>query len=133
VTQSTHRPGDRNRKTQAFATGRAAGRGGRHGSSECRQRSRPIAANRTGALIDENRRDPDQLLTTKQAAELLGFHPFTLHGWRCAGLMDPPWYVVGGGRIRYRRGDLLDYIQRGRCGQGTMPARFKETPAVEES
>ena len=41
---------------------------------------------------------------------------------------DLPWYVIGSGRIRYRRGDALDYIQRGLYGQGTVPAHFKQAP-----
>lgn len=76
--------------------------------------------------MEELRPDPDQLLTTQQAAELLGLHPFTLHGWRCNGRKDLPWYVIGGGRIRYRRGDVLTYIQRDLYGQGTAPARVKQ-------
>jgi hypothetical protein len=43
-----------------------------------------------------------------------------------------PWYVIGVGRICYRRGDVLDYIQRGLYGQGTVPARFRQTTAVDE-
>lgn len=82
--------------------------------------------------MEETRPDPDQLLTTQQAAELLGLHPFTLHGWRCAGRRELPWYVIGAGRIRYRRGDVMDYIQRGLYGQGTVPARFRQAPVVEE-
>lgn len=82
--------------------------------------------------MDDTRIDPYQLLTTKQAAELLGLHPFTLHGWRCAGRKDLRWYVIGGGRIRYRRGDVLDYIQRGLFGQGTVPARSRQAPVPKE-
>jgi Helix-turn-helix domain len=82
--------------------------------------------------MEETRPDPDQLLTTPQAAELLGLHPFTLHGWRCDGRKDLPWYVIGRGRIRYRRGDVLDYIQRGLYGQGRVPARFRQAPMGEE-
>jgi hypothetical protein len=132
VALSTHNPADRNRKTLAFALGRAAGREGRRGSSECRRRCRRIEKILTGVLMEEIRPDPDQLLTTQQAAELLGLHPFTLHGWRCAGRRELPWYVIGAGRIRYRRGDVLDYIQRGLYGQGTVPARFRQAPVVEE-
>jgi hypothetical protein len=132
VALSSHNPADRNRKTQAFTIERAAGRGRRRGSSACRQCYRRIEPTCTGELMDETHHDPDQLLTTKQAAELLGFHPFTLHGWRCAGRRDLPWYVIGGGRIRYRRGDVLDYIQRGLHGQGKVPVRFRQAPATED-
>ena len=82
--------------------------------------------------MEETRPDPDQLLTTQRAAELLGLHPFTLHGWRCAGRRELPWYVIGAGRIRYRRGDVLHYIQRGLYVQGTVPARSRQAPVVEE-
>ena len=104
---------------------RAVGREGRRGSSERRQWGRRFAMSHSGVLMEKTRPDLDQLLTTQQAAELLGLHPFTLHGWHCAGRRELPWYVIGGGRIRYRRGDVLDYIQRGLYGQGTVPARFK--------
>ena len=52
--------------------------------------------------MEETRPDLDQLLTTQQAAELLGLHRFTLPGWRCAGRRELPWHVIGAGRIRDR-------------------------------
>jgi hypothetical protein len=64
----------------------------------------------------------DQLLTTNEAAALLALHPFTLHRWRCHGQTDLPWYKVAG-RIRYRRGDLVAFVEAGRLGKAAVPTR----------
>lgn len=54
---------------------------------------------------------PDfDLLTEHEAAALLKFSPHALRSWRSRGL-EPPFIRVGGRAIRYRRQDLLDWLE----------------------
>ena len=58
-----------------------------------------------------NRNDPlsSALLTPGQASQLLGIHPNTLRRWSDLGVV--PAYRVGpGGHRRFRRRDLLAYL-----------------------
>ncbi len=51
------------------------------------------------------------LLTSDQAAAVLGVKPATLQNWRCLGRHALPFVKVG--RLpRYRTGDLIDWIGR---------------------
>lgn len=56
--------------------------------------------------------DPDQLLTTKEAAALLVIAEHTLQNMRTAGT-GPLAVRIGSGRkakVRYRRQDLADWV-----------------------
>ena len=50
------------------------------------------------------------LLTSSQAAELLGVTVATLATWRCTGRYPLPWVRVGR-CIRYRPEDLVAFIE----------------------
>jgi hypothetical protein len=63
-------------------------------------------------VIDEV--DPDDFLTEAQLANILGRSPSTLQKDRCYGRGVP--FVKFGGMVRYRFGDLLDYIAAHRVG-----------------
>lgn len=52
--------------------------------------------------------DPDALLTEAQAADFLSISMRTLQAWRVRG--GGPVFVRAGRAIRYRRRDLLDWI-----------------------
>ena len=53
----------------------------------------------------------DQLLTRKQAAEVLGFQPQTLARWKWEGREDrPPEVRVGSRAVRYRASELSRWI-----------------------
>lgn len=52
-----------------------------------------------------------ELLTTRQAAELLGIGERTL--WRYANCGYAPVPVKIGGAVRFRRGELLAWIEAG--------------------
>ena len=52
--------------------------------------------------------DPNKLLTDPVATEILGVAKGTLNVWRHEG--KGPRYVKLEGAVRYRYGDLLDYI-----------------------
>jgi phage terminase Nu1 subunit (DNA packaging protein) len=53
--------------------------------------------------------DPDVLLNEVQSADLLNLSVRTLQAWRSAG--HGPLFVRAGRAIRYRRRDLLTWIE----------------------
>ncbi len=55
--------------------------------------------------------DPDALLTENQAVLLLNLSARTLQSWRLRG--GGPKFVKAGRAVRYRRSDLLDWIDKG--------------------
>lgn len=55
----------------------------------------------------------DKLLTTKEAAEILGYKPYTLKLARQAnklGGKEPPKVTMLGTTVRYKKSDLLAWI-----------------------
>jgi len=58
--------------------------------------------------------DPDALLTEVQVGELFGLSIRTLQAWR-ARRAGPPFVQVGRA-IRYRRSDLIDWINANTMG-----------------
>lgn len=54
----------------------------------------------------------NRLLSTKEAAKLLGMKPATLDAWRCRH-KGPAWVVVGSRAIRYRLSALTNFIHSG--------------------
>jgi hypothetical protein len=61
-----------------------------------------------------------KLLTPREAAEMLACAASTLAVWRCTRRYDLPWILVGRA-VRYRREDLLAFIER-RTQQPATPA-----------
>jgi predicted DNA-binding transcriptional regulator AlpA len=55
-----------------------------------------------------NTLDPDGLLTERQTAELLNLSVRTLQAWRVKG--DGPRFVHAGRAVRYRRRDLIAWM-----------------------
>lgn len=53
----------------------------------------------------------DELLTEAEAAALVRLKPATLRAWRSRGI-EPPFVRMGSRAVRYRRQDLLDFIDR---------------------
>lgn len=64
--------------------------------------------------------DQDALLTDEQAAELLNLSPRTLGHWR-ARKYGPHW-VKCSKAVRYRRGDLTDWIKKNSSGFASSSA-----------
>lgn len=63
--------------------------------------------------------NPDTLITTKQAAELLAIRPNTLATWRSENRSPVPHVQVGARAVRYRLGDVWAYIRsQSEKGQG---------------
>ena len=58
----------------------------------------------------EVKRDPDQLLTEKQAADILCYSQRALQNWRLRG-GGPKYVKVSARSIRYRRCDLQDWTK----------------------
>lgn len=56
-----------------------------------------------------DKQDHNKLIREPEAAELLGFSPRTLQGWRVRG-GGPRFCKSSKKAIRYRVGDLLDWI-----------------------
>jgi Helix-turn-helix domain len=58
--------------------------------------------------------DPDALLTEVQVAELFGLSVRTLQAWRVR--VAGPRFVQAGRAIRYRRRDLIDWVEANTMG-----------------
>lgn len=56
------------------------------------------------------------LLSTRQAAEILGLSSGTLENWRSAGV-GPPWRRIGSKTIRYLKSELIAWTE----GPGGQP------------
>ena len=58
--------------------------------------------------------DPNQMLTTAEAATLLGLKPATLANWREDGSVDLAFSKFGS-CVRYRYGDVVAFAARASC------------------
>jgi excisionase family DNA binding protein len=65
--------------------------------------------------------DPNQMLTTSEAATLLGLKPATLANWREDGSVDLAFSKFGS-CVRYRYADVVAFAERARC-TSTLAAR----------
>jgi hypothetical protein len=68
----------------------------------------------SGALMEPNMHNKqtvnaDEILTERDAAELLKVSCRTLQAWRCARV--GPRFIRVGRSVRYRRSDLFDWIE----------------------
>jgi predicted DNA-binding transcriptional regulator AlpA len=68
--------------------------------------SRRAKMNTTAPATD----DPDRLVDERQAAEFLAYSVRALQNWRVRG-GGPRFVKVSGRSIRYRRRDLIDWIE----------------------
>ena len=59
--------------------------------------------------------EQDQLLTRRQAAEVLGLQPQTLAKWAVTG-SHLPMVKVGARAVRYRQSELNKFIERQTIG-----------------
>ncbi len=67
-----------------------------------------VSSRKTTAILAEDRRDYDALLNEVQAAQFLSLSIRTLQAWRLKSV--GPRIVRAGRAIRYRRRDLIDWI-----------------------
>lgn len=49
------------------------------------------------------------LISTKQAAKMLGAEPATLRGWRCAKI-GPPFIRISSRSVKYDERDIQTYV-----------------------
>jgi excisionase family DNA binding protein len=76
-----------------------------------RERVRQIAKAETTAKKKPARNDPDALLTTAEAAELLNIHVNTVRRWSNKGMLET--YRIGSrGDRRLRRGDVDKLLRK---------------------
>jgi predicted DNA-binding transcriptional regulator AlpA len=68
-------------------------------------------------LLPTRTNDPDALLTELQVSELLGLSVRTLQAWRAR--LAGPRFVQAGRAVRYRRRDLIDWIEANTMGPAT--------------
>ena len=76
-----------------------------------------VRAKREDAFRDPTLNPPTEpigLLTTKDAARLLGLSPAMLERWRWMKVGPPFVRPTGGRAVRYRWRDLIDWIERNR-------------------
>ncbi|MEA1606890.1 helix-turn-helix transcriptional regulator [Pseudomonas spirodelae] len=59
------------------------------------------------------------LLTTGQVADFLGMSPRTLAGWRARRWGGPAW-VKCGSRVRYRKADVMAWLEAGKRQGGEV-------------
>jgi len=60
-------------------------------------------------LTAQTQGDPDELVTRKEAAQLLGVSLPTLHDYTARGII--PGYRIGT-RVRYKKGEILDCLRK---------------------
>lgn len=72
--------------------------------------------------------DPNQMLSTEQAAALLGLRPCTLAAWREDGSQPQLAFFKLGKAVRYRYADLVAFLETRRASS-TLAAR-QLTPAT---
>jgi excisionase family DNA binding protein len=75
--------------------------------------------------VDDAAFDPNQMLTTREAAVLLGLKPATLANWREDGTVDLAFSKFGRS-VRYRYGDVVAFAQRTRCTSTLAARQIKE-------
>lgn len=68
--------------------------------------------------ITHNHEESDErLLSRSEAAKKLGVKPSTLAAWAYLKTQDLPFVRVGS-RVKYRQGDVRDFILRNTIGHG---------------
>ena len=73
----------------------------------------------------EMNNDPDQLLTEKDAASLIGYTPRALQNWRLRG-GGPQYVKVSARSVRYQRRDVIEWIdQRKQSHTSQGPQNFQ--------
>jgi excisionase family DNA binding protein len=62
--------------------------------------------------MSNTRTPPEQLLTEREAAPLLGVEAETLQKWRATGRHGLPFVKLGRKIVRYRPSDITKFIER---------------------
>lgn len=77
--------------------------------------------------------DPNRLLTTIEAAELLGLQPCTLSAWREDGSQPGLAFFKLGKAVRYRYGDLISFVETRRASSTLLARQLPQRAAPATS
>jgi len=77
--------------------------------------------------------DPNQMLSTQDAAALLGLQPCTLAAWREDGSQPGLAFFKLGKAVRYRYADLLAFIETRKASSTLTARQMAPTPAPQVS
>lgn len=67
----------------------------------------------------------EALLTRDEAARFLRIKPQTLRNWALKDPMPIPFYKLGGWHVRYKKSDLLEYVNNRRIENRADYAKCK--------
>jgi len=73
--------------------------------------------------------DPNQMLSTQDAAALLGLQPCTLAAWREDGSQPGLAFFKLGKAVRYRYADLLAFIETRKASSTLLARQISPPPA----
>lgn len=80
--------------------------------------------------------DPNQMLSTQEAARLLGLQPCTLSAWREDGSQPGLAFFKLGKAVRYRYGDIQAFLETRRASSTLaarqLPVFTMEAPTVRD-
>lgn len=54
----------------------------------------------------------EEIITTKDVAQILGIKPATLYGWIFRKKVPFPMYKLNERCIRFKKADILDYLEK---------------------
>ena len=74
--------------------------------------------------------DPNRMLSTADAAHLLGLQPCTLSAWREDGSQPGLAFFKLGKAVRYRYGDLLAFLETRRASSTLVARQLPQSPAL---
>ncbi len=72
--------------------------------------------------------DPNRMLSTADAADLLGLQPCTLSAWREDGSQPGLAFFKLGKAVRYRYGDLIAFLETRRASNTLVARQLPQTP-----
>jgi len=73
--------------------------------------------------------DPNRMLSTQEAAKLMGLQPCTLSAWREDGSQPDLAFFKIGKAVRYRYGDVIAFVTARRAVSTLAARELKSTPA----
>jgi hypothetical protein len=74
--------------------------------------------------------DPNRMLSTADAADLLGLQPCTLSAWREDGSQPGLAFFKLGKAVRYRYGDLIAFLETRRASSTLVARQLPQSPAL---
>jgi hypothetical protein len=74
--------------------------------------------------------DPNKMLSTADAADLLGLQPCTLSAWREDGSQPGLAFFKLGKAVRYRYGDLIAFLETRRASSTLLARQLPQSPAL---